>query len=110
MKRKQICEEKGVSNFTAIQTISTVNENKIIIYQIPSKRKFDGPSSRLKYEEKVLQLGVSQPFAYLSLEILTHTNFKKFSTFLAISLLDYPWILPNQELIFLKRVLNPIQL
>ena len=107
MKRKQICEEKGVSNFTTIQTISTVNENKIIIYQIPSKRKFDGPSSRLKYEEKVLQLGVSQPFAYLSLEIGTPLKFRTCS---AISLLDYTWILPNQELIFLKRVLNPIQL
>ena len=56
MERKQIFEEKHVSNFTAIQRISAVNENKIIIYRIPSKRKFDGPSSRLKYEEKVLQL------------------------------------------------------
>ncbi len=44
------------------------------VWRIPSKRKFDGPSSRLKYKEKDLQLSICNCFRVLSSKIHTPTN------------------------------------
>ena len=69
-------EEKLVGQPAKRQAVTNAGDTVFAAKRLIG-RKFDGPSSRLKYEEKVLQLSMFHRLSQFDLKIHTHTNLRR---------------------------------